>query len=79
VGCVAVVVHVSFLLWRYVLGFRINNRASANPAPAWHAVALVPLMFAFAAVESYAAILGVLPFVGVLQGQKVSEVINKPR
>ena len=50
-----------------------------RPAPAWHAVALVPLMFVFAAVESYAALLGVLRFVGVLQGQKVSEVINKPR
>ena len=43
--------NLSFQLWQYVLGFRINNRASADPAPAWHAVALVPLLFVFSAVE----------------------------
>jgi egghead protein (zeste-white 4 protein) len=69
---------LGFLLWQYILGFRVNNRASLNPRPGWHAVVLVPLLVVFAAVESYGALLGVLRAVRIMKGQTVSEVIAKP-
>jgi egghead protein (zeste-white 4 protein) len=69
---------VGFLVWQYLLGYRINNTASAEPRPARSVVVVIPLILAFSAIESYAVLLGLLRFFRILRPQTRSEVIYKP-
>lgn len=69
---------IAVLIWQYMQGLKVNIAASARRSSYWwRAVLVVPSIFVFSAVESYAALLGIVRFAGI-GSQKESEVIAKP-
>lgn len=69
---------VSTLIWQYTQGVKVNMAASRDQRSTWWRSALcVPGLYVFAAIETYAAVLGIIRFIGIGRQQR-SEVISKP-
>lgn len=69
---------VATLIWQYIQGLKVNLAASRSAQTVWWRVALcVPGIFLFGAIETYAAVLGIIRFAGIGR-QRESEVIAKP-
>lgn len=69
---------VATLTWQYIQGLKVNIAASADQRNSWwRSTLLVPGLFVFSAIETYAAVLGLIRFLGVGR-QRVSESIAKP-
>lgn len=68
--------NLSYILWQYVEGLRVNLMATQGTPLLWpRALLMVPGIFVFSAVEAYAALLGVYD---LATGRTGFEVIDKP-
>ncbi len=72
-------VSLATLIWLYGQGLKFNMAASRKPKPTWwRSLLFVPGVYLFATFETYAALLGVIAFIGIGR-QRDAEVIDKPR
>ncbi len=69
---------VAMLMWQYCEGLKVNMAASGDQRRTWwRSILCIPGLYLFTAIETYAALLGIIRFLGIGR-QRESEVIAKP-